>query len=63
MNLDRYTNEGLDELIDDIARGLKQEERSLKIDALSDLVNTLDIMDCDDAFGTEGWKHRFGVDD
>lgn len=30
------------------------------IDALEDL---LDEGDEDDAFGTEGWRHRLGVDD
>lgn len=30
------------------------------LDALEDL---LDEADGDDAFGTEGWRHRLGIDD
>lgn len=63
MNLNRYTDEGLDELIDDIARGLKKEDRYTKLDVLTDLVTTLDLLSEDDVFGTEGWEHRFGVED
>lgn len=32
-------------------------------DHIQDLVSLLDIMDEDDSFGTEGWKHAIGLDD
>lgn len=30
---------------------------------LKDIVDWLDDLDCDDFFGTEGWKHRIGWDE
>ena len=30
---------------------------------LERLIELLDEMDCEDAFGTEGWKHAIGLDD
>ena len=30
---------------------------------LFEMVNALDHLDGEDTFGTEGWKHRFGLED
>lgn len=30
---------------------------------LQTLVDQLDVLDEEDSFGTEGWKHNFGVED
>lgn len=27
------------------------------------IVDKLDELDCEDYFGTEGWKHQFGLED
>lgn len=32
-------------------------------DYLRNLIEKLDELDEDDYFGTEGWRHRFGLDD
>ena len=34
-----------------------------KDDLLEKLINELDKLDEDDFFGTEGWKHHFGIDE
>lgn len=36
---------------------LKEKRESLQI-----LIEALDESDCEDMFGTEGWKHRFNID-
>jgi len=30
---------------------------------LQEIINKLDELDCEDFFGTEGWKHVFGYED
>ena len=30
---------------------------------LQKIVDKLDELDCEDYFGTEGWKHSFGLED
>jgi hypothetical protein len=40
---------------DDISSGAKQ--------MLSAIVETLDDLDGDDYFGSDGWKHYFGLED
>ena len=30
---------------------------------LQAIINKLDDLDCEDFFGTEGWKHSFGFED
>ena len=30
---------------------------------LGALADALDELDCEDTFGTEGWKHAFGIED
>jgi len=32
-------------------------------DLLEKIVNHLDELDLEDYFGTEGWKHEFGLED
>lgn len=29
---------------------------------LKQIIEKLDELDCDDYFGTEGWKHMFGIE-
>jgi hypothetical protein len=37
-------------------------ERQTK-EVLERIIEKLDELDCDDYFGTEGWRHSFGFDD
>jgi hypothetical protein len=30
---------------------------------LKEIIDQLDELDCDDFFGTEGWRHMFGLED
>jgi len=30
---------------------------------LQEIINKLDELDCEDFFGSEGWKHYFGFED
>ena len=39
------------------------QEYSEFVAHLGRLIELLDEMDCNDAFGTEGWKHAIGLDD
>ena len=40
----------------------KMTEKAAK-ELLQKIMDQLDELDEDDYFGTEGWKHRFGVED
>ena len=39
------------------------QEYSEFIEHIECLIELLDEMDCEDVFGTEGWKHAIGLDD
>jgi hypothetical protein len=41
---------------------LTTEEYTILADYIYDLENLLDEADEDDYFGTEGWRHRLGLD-
>lgn len=41
---------------------LTEAEATVLSDYIYDLENLLDEADGDDYFGTEGWRHRIGVD-
>ena len=40
-----------------------QEEINLFLSYVSEMENLLDEGDEDDCFGTEGWRHRLGLDE
>lgn len=63
MNVFDLTDEALDALTTKIAKGLIETDRANKLEILSVVVQELDWLDGEDAFGTEGWKHTFGVED
>lgn len=68
MKIKNLTHEAVKEYIVQIAQGLEAS-----IDNFSDeghdrellkwLVGMLDDGDLDDFWGTEGWKHQFGIED
>lgn len=58
FNIDDLTDEQKIIVMEQICNHLKNE-----IDVLPELVQFLDELDCDDAFGTEGWRHSFGFED
>lgn len=54
--------EAQQELVDAILTQLKREATDDPEWILDFLIDALDEADGDDAFGTEGWRHRFGLD-
>lgn len=40
-----------------------QDEYAEFIQHMDNLFELLDELDCDDVFGTEGWRHAIGLDD
>lgn len=62
MNIERLTDEAIAELALAICSGLRRDAVN-DPDVLQEIVNWLDSLDEEDFFGTEGWKHRFGVED
>lgn len=63
MNLNKLTDEALDEFVDTLAEGIKDLDRERKIATLDCFVTEMDYGDQDDYYGTEGWRHLFGVED
>lgn len=41
---------------------LSEDEAHMLVDYISDLEGLCDGGDQDDYFGTEGWRHRLGID-
>lgn len=66
MNVDNLTEIAQREHLRTILENLIEEEPGLIESDVSFLlesfVDILDSMDDEDAFGTEGWKHRFGIE-
>lgn len=62
MQVERLTKAAQDELFENIVNGLRSEQRRDEI-MLQALVDWLDLLDEDDFFGTEGWKHAFSIEE
>ena len=63
MNIHKLNDEAAVELFDTIVKHLKQDFVIDNLRAvLGAMVDELDDLDADDSFGTEGWRHAFGVD-
>jgi DNA replication initiation complex subunit (GINS family) len=66
LNVDNLTEIAQREHLRTILENLIEEEPGLIESDVSFLlesfVDILDSMDDEDAFGTEGWKHRFGIE-
>jgi hypothetical protein len=61
--VDILTKEGQSDLLKDILHGIREHaELNGARDILEVFLYTLDDLDNDDFFGTEGWRHRFGLD-
>lgn len=64
MNINHLNDNGVHSLLAAITVGLlTHDDPETKRHLLDVIVNELDELDNDDAFGTEGWKHAFGVED
>ncbi len=62
MKVRRLTKDAQLDLFETIIMGLQAEaNRDLEYTTQL-LVDMLDDTDMEDAWGTEGWKHRFGVE-
>lgn len=58
------TDAAKNQLFDEIIVGLRQSASNGSLDyILEELIHMLDAADDEDGFGTEGWRHRFGLDD
>lgn len=59
------TTEAVDYLFDDLLQCLAKDAKEISTDdkryLLESIVTTLDVMDEDDTFGTEGWRHRYDI--
>lgn len=63
-NIGKLSEEAQNDLLDSIFEGLRHDAQLNGIDAtLEFLLNALDAADEDDTFGTEGWRHAFGLAD
>lgn len=40
-----------------------KDEQMAMADHITELEHILDKLDSDDTFGTEGWRHQFGIDE
>ena len=66
MNIEDLTPKAQVKLLEKISLGIKSHIASNPSDLpiiLEDLVAWLDTTDQEDFWGTEGWKHSFGVED
>lgn len=63
MNIHRLNEEAQKQLFDTITTKISESGPDDISHFLEILVDELDSIDQDDAFGTEGWKHHFGVED
>ena len=52
----------LEELLNDVVNNFDDDEDGYSLLG-NDLMEMLDIFGQDDFFGTEGWQHRFGLED
>lgn len=66
IDITKLTEEAQREFLQVILENLTREEPDLlKEDVeflLETIVDALNVMDDDDGFGTEGWRHRFGIE-
>ncbi len=71
-NVNSLTEEAAKKLFDTIVERLEKRLRIFKEESdpeiiqeekLPMLLAILDELDCSDAFGTEGWRHDFGIND
>lgn len=64
MNVDHLNEKGMQKAWQQIMSGLSEAEIPFEYQKyiLADLIYNLDAADEEDIFGTEGWKHTFGVD-
>ncbi len=63
MNVDNMNEKGIDEALTRIMTGLIAfDDLEVKREILETIVNQLEYYSQDDTFGTEGWKHSFGVE-
>lgn len=62
MNVDDLTDEAVERYLGQMcAIALHKTDPEQKRDLLQALTDQFDLMDSDDGFGTEGWRHRFGI--
>lgn len=66
VKLSKLTITQVDELYEEFfTKLLKQKEnldQSVKKEMLLNIMTYFEVCDEDDVFGTEGWKHYFGLD-
>ena len=56
-------NSALGKLLAALLADLDNIDEQSQQDILEAISMTLDDLDCDDTFGTEGWEHRYGFED
>lgn len=62
MKVDDLTDEAVERYLAQMcAIALHKTDPEQKRDLLRALTDQFDLMDSDDCFGTEGWRHRFGI--
>lgn len=62
MNVEHLTDEAVSQHLETITAKLNECGPADKRHFLSVIVDELDDLDQDDAFGTEGWKRTFGIE-
>ena len=67
MNLKRLTQQAKLEVVKKILKGIEghldNNPDFVDSDFIELLVELVDDASADDTFGTEGWKHNFGIED
>jgi hypothetical protein len=60
---DAAVTAALNKLLAQLLNGIIDMDDQTQRDILEAISMTLDDLDCDDTFGTEGWEHRYGFED
>ncbi len=61
MNVEDMNDDAVDRVLEVITAKLNKLEVVDKITVLDGVISLLDDLDADDFFGTEGWRHSFGL--